>query len=139
MGGGHWVRNLINRGYGIITGAAKGIDQIAMYEANLVNPRAVTVVLPWDSYERQAVHQNNTIIVYNPIKHKEWLESVFKYHPNAKNLGPGALKLHARNYGIIINSVAVLAFPSNKKGGGGTGQGIRIARALGKAIKIYYP
>lgn len=131
-----WVQTLLGKGFGIVTGGCKGIDQIAMNEANKIDPRKVFVILPWYSYERQAIHKHNKVLVYNPRKHKGWYDSVFKYHPNASNLGPGGIKLHARNYGIVVNSVAVLAFPSSKPGGGGTGQGIRIAKALGKRLKV---
>lgn len=55
---------------------------------------------------------------------------MYKYHPNPHSLSPGSVRLHARNYGIVSKSTAVIACPSEKPGGGGTGQGIRIAKDL---------
>ena len=133
------VRDFMRRGFGIITGAAVGIDQIAMGEANMIDPERVFAVLPWKSYENRVIHKGNKVLVYDPSLHEEWTKSVYKYHPKAMFLKQGPFKLHARNYGIVSNSVAVLAFPSNKAGGGGTGQGIRIAEGMGKRLKVVKP
>lgn len=130
------IKTILKNGYGIITGGAKGIDQIAMQEVNKVNPELLCVVLPWENYERDNIVQGNKIIVYNPSKHKEWTKSVYKYHPKPEYLTKGTIRLHARNYGIVINSVEVIAFPNTTRKGG-TEQGIRIAQALGKPLKIY--
>jgi len=132
-----FVSDLVNRGFGIKTGCCKGIDQIAMDEANKINPNVVFVVLPWGSYERQAIKKGNKVEIYNPKIHTEWTESVYRYHPYATTLKQGTFKLQARNYGIVHDVVAALAFPSNKPNYGGTGQGMRIAQGLAKRLKAF--
>lgn len=128
------------RGVSVITGAANGADKIAAQYC-LDKGGKVTLVLPWADYEREwvdTVMEQYTgqveMVTYNPNQHHQWTESVAKYHGNVKALTRGMYALHARNYGIIERASSVIAVPSNKIGGGGTGQGIRIAKALGKPV-----
>jgi len=132
----HFVEGLVSKGYGIITGCADGIDSIAMGVVNSIDPSLLFVVLPWASYNNHYIHKDNKTLTYDNKIHSLWAESVSKYHPYAHRLTQGAYALHARNYGIVINSVAVVAYPHRKTGGGGTGQGMRIARHLNKILKI---
>lgn len=114
--GGHTVR----------TGGAYGIDQKAMEGTQ---GRNLEVYLPWSSYNRELVPVRSRLVIYSRSEHAEWTESVGKYHPAAHNLSRGAFALHARNFGIISGCDKVIAFPG-EEGGGGTGQGIRIANTL---------
>lgn len=59
-----------------------------------------------------------------------------KHHPASWHLTPAARALHARNYGILEQADVVVAFPRDGKEAGGTGQGIRIARAMGKELFV---
>lgn len=113
-------------GHRVHTGAAYGIDQKAMEGTSGKN---LTVFLPWASYNRGIIPPGATIVVYDPTIHAHWARSVATYHPAPRNLTCGAFALHARNYGIIEGCAGVIALPG-PDGGGGTGQGIRIARAL---------
>lgn len=115
------------KGFVVKTGAAVGIDFIAM-KASLVSQ--LEVYLPWGKYNMGAIPYGTKRVVYNPMVHRAWTESVTKFHPNPKALTNGAVCLHARNYGIVENCELVIAFP-NAVGGGGTAQGIRIAKHLG--------
>lgn len=113
------------------TGGAYGIDQRAIEGTRGTN---LQVYLPWESYNRDIVPDRARIIVYDPKRHTSWTNSVHSYHPAWDRLSRGAFALHARNYGIICGEceervTAVVAFP-DESGGGGTGQGLRIARAL---------
>jgi hypothetical protein len=59
------------------------------------------------------------------------LDSVKKYHPAYEVLSWGAVLLHARNYRIMVPEKPVdlvVAYPSAH--GGGTMQGVRIAKSL---------
>lgn len=116
----------------ICTGGAYGIDNVAMVStsANLLE-----VYLPWDSYNREIIPPHARRIVYNPTTHSDWAASVAKYHPANHFLSRGAIALHARNFGIVAGRDLVIAFP-NANGGGGTGQGIRIAQGLGIPVLI---
>lgn len=115
----------------IATGGAFGIDQAAMTGAKLDR---LMVYLPWRSYNQSIVPWTvATIVVADPAQHPAWFASVDQYHPNPSALTRGTRALHARNFGIVQDRTLVLAFP-NDQGGGGTGQGIRIAKGLGVPV-----
>lgn len=114
-------------GQQVRTGAANGIDEKAMQGTQ---GRNLAVYLPWASYNRNIIPGGASIIVYSPKLHEDWTLSVKRYHNAYSRLTRGAIALHARNYGIVKGTKAVIAFPDNR-GEGGTGQGIRIAKALG--------
>lgn len=119
------------------TGAAIGIDQAAMEGATST---LLEVYLPWESYNQGIIPGGCRKIVYDIHRHTEWIASVNIYHPAPGRLSRGAQALMARNFGIINGDIgedrchAVFAFP-DEKGEGGTGQGIRIANALG--VKLF--
>lgn len=117
-------------GQKVRTGAANGIDHQAMLGTGGKN---LQVFLPWRSYNSNLIPPMADIVVYDPVIHGEWTRSVSLYHPAAKRLSRGAFALHARNFGIIYGARGVIALPG-PGGEGGTGQGIRIAKALG--IKV---
>jgi len=108
------------------TGGANGIDTKVM---EATGGRNLEVYLPWNSYNRSSIPVGAHISVYNPNIHRAWLDSVRIYHPNYDRLSHGATLLHARNYGIVGGCKGVVALPG-EDGGGGTGQGIRIAKGL---------
>lgn len=111
----------------ISTGGALGIDREAMESCEL---GYLLVYLPWAGYNINVVPSYARTIVYNPKIHHKWTESVGLYHPAPERLSKASISLMARNYGIVEHANLVVAFP-NEKGEGGTGQGIRIAKALG--------
>lgn len=109
------------------TGAAYGIDQKAMEGAS---SNRLEVYLPWSAYNRNIVPPGCRVVVYTPSIHQGWADSVARYHPCPGRLSRGAFALHARNFGIVAGTKAVIALPG-PDGAGGTGQGIRIARDVG--------
>lgn len=121
-------------GWELVTGNAKGIDSIARDAWNETCPERVTLVLPWPEYNRDKIHPANKIVVFD--NQMDWLLSVKLYHPAYAQLSEAEIKLHARNYGIIFHADVVIAFPNDGKESGGTGQGIRVARALGKKLFV---
>lgn len=128
-------RALVAAGYSLATGNAGGIDSIARDVWNETAPEKVTLVLPWPDYNRDKIHPRNNTLVYRG--QPDWAKSVSEYHPFPGRLSEAAFKLHARNYGIVSIAGAVVAFPSDGLKAGGTGQGIRIAEALGKPLLIW--
>lgn len=125
----------VTHGFIVHTGGAVGIDQAVMegcLEAGY--PERCIVFLPWANYNEEIVRgKGYQIEVLNPDKvpeHKEWLDSVAKYHPNPYVLRKGGLLLHARNYGIVKGTYKLFACPGGNTSGG-TAQSIRVARALG--------
>lgn len=131
----------IEAGYTIITGAAEGCDQFAA-ETALNCGGEVLLLLPWSLYEKpwwslQMIQHPGRISIhkYDETQQTSWRDSVKEHHPNWQKLSQGAYKLHARNYGIVDTSKIVVAVSNlSKPGGGGTGQGIRIAKAQGKKV-----
>jgi len=121
-----WAITTLGRRF-VRTGAAYGIDQRAMEGSR---PDRLKVYLPWSAYNRDIVPAGSATIVYTPAIHYDWTDSVARYHPAASRLSRGAFALHARNFGIVSGTKAVIALPG-PGGSGGTGQGMRIARALG--------
>lgn len=121
--------SLVGQGVEVATGNADGIDNAAVTGACQINPRKLWVYLPWATYNSQYIEDYPEIHVLTYLS-KAALTSVDIFHPYAKKLTEGARKLHARNYGIIKEPTvdAVIACPSEK--GGGTAQGMRIAKAF---------
>ena len=121
---------LAELGWELHTGACTGADQ-AFAEGALSAGGRVLLFLPWPNYEFQWVQSANIRGAYTITDiHQEAKKSVHKYHPSPGRLSRGAFNLHARNYMIIEGCKFVIAFPSKKLGGGGTGQGLRIAKDL---------
>ena len=132
------VRAAVQHGYVVVTGACKGVDQLAA-EVALASGGRVLLVLPYPLYERLWVNEtqakfpeNVRVEVYNPENHPVWTESVTKYHPAPTQLSEPAIRMHARNYGIVGRAGWVVALPNFEKGGGGTAQGLRIAAGMNK-------
>jgi hypothetical protein len=132
------AKKAVEEGYTVISGGAKGADARAMTTAILTGGLVIGV-LPWASYEHDYIHglrlgfpAQFAMWVYDPDKHPEWRDSVAKYHPAPHALRQSGHRLHARNYGIISVAEKVTALSVDETGG--TGQGIRIARALGKPL-----
>lgn len=127
-----FLANRLSHTYGctITTGGAYGIDQAAMEGADADK---LLVYLPWASYNQKIIPVGAKTIVASTLHHPDWFASVQEYHPAPSKLTFGALALHARNYGIIEHTDLVIAFP-DESGGGGTGQGIRIALGLNKPV-----
>jgi hypothetical protein len=123
-------------GWTLVTGNADGVDSLARDAWNETAPERVLLFLPWRGYNAAYIHPRNRVIVFDPQVHRVWHDSVAVYHPAAERLSPGAVKLHARNYGIVEAADVVIALPNDSIEGGGTGQGIRVARAMGKPLFV---
>ena len=125
---------LANAGYTLRTGAAPGTDQV-MAEIALAEGAKVVLCLPSSKHEKEWVdayvssYPDQVTIESLQDDDKEAFDSVAKYHPVGDLLEGYTLRLHARNYRIVVGPEGpvdfVVAFP--RKGGGGTAQGMRIA------------
>jgi len=126
---GAWV---VECGHELHTGNALGADQAFARGANRVNPALVHLHLPWKTYEAEAIHPQNrvrSVEDLNPEDRIVFATLAQQYHPVYQRLSQGAQKLMMRNGMIILGCQLVLAWPSKKPGGGGTGQGMRLAKA----------
>ena len=136
-------RYMAAKGWVLHSGGAAGCDNEFTLGAALqgIAPQVgrVRIHLPWDQYNADlSLHASRfpervRISVLDP-NDGEAFASV-QLHPAAATLDLPAIKLHARNYRIIkpndsTTCMFVVALPSDKLGGGETGQGIRIAESL---------
>jgi predicted Rossmann fold nucleotide-binding protein DprA/Smf involved in DNA uptake len=120
-----------SKGYILVTGAAKGADQLAA-EICLESGGMVKLYLPWMSYEKvwvdelKAKYQDKLSVSWNLTKAAQ--ESVIN-HPNVSKLSDAARTLMARNYMIVYQCRSVIAIPRPPMQGG-TAQGIRLCQKL---------
>lgn len=129
-------------GHRVISGNAEGADYAFASGANTVDPTKVSLMLPWMRFNAGQVQPGNVVVAVedlDPTEYHFYLRIAREHHPRFDRLTQGAQKLHLRN-GMILFPPAgnhpapvdlVLAWPSQKPGGGGTGQGMRIAERLG--------
>lgn len=144
---GQW---LVSHGHIISTGNAEGADQAFARGGNSVDPTKVHLWLPWYRYERQAIVPGNQVVLFTALS--DQLQTLLltlaeKFHPAWGKLTQGGQKLQGRNGLIILDRIPeptellfpkielmtdrVLALPSSRPGGGGTGQGMRMAQNYG--------
>ena len=128
----------------VASGCAKGIDERALRAARRAGLATIGYV-PWWTYnpEVQAVCDRVICLTdVDPVDALRAYASLDHYHPAPRALTGGMPQLHARNFLIIRGTQQtppaerVIAFPSNKRGGGGTGQGIRIAEGTQTACWV---
>lgn len=126
------------------TGAAQGADQT--YAEGAFSKRGVVHLhLPWRAYEEGWITGMSSL--YGDAVQVDVLEedddaafgSVTALHPAPERLSRGGMALHARNHRIISPKIIgtdeidfVIALPSIS--GGGTMQGIRLARQAGISV-----
>lgn len=132
---------LAQEGYVIVTGGCVGADQLAA-ESALVVGGNVELYLPWTTYEsawvdRVAAAHGSRVqcVIYDAEVHTEWTESVKLYHPHHQRIQGPDVAFYARHYGLTAAGDGMIALPSHVESGG-AGQGIRVARALGKPLLI---
>ncbi len=138
---GAWV---VQCGHTLHTGNASGADQAFARGANQIRPDLVHLHLPWPMFEGTAIHAENVVHNLNDMPEHQlnmYKSVAYQHHPAWGRLSQGVHKLMLRNSSIMIPTVVpegpgfkgvlvdmCLALPSNKRGGGGTGQGMRIAQ-----------
>lgn len=132
---------LAQQGYVIVTGGCVGADQLAA-ESALIVGGSVELYLPWATYEdawvrrmQEAHGMRIQTVVYDPEVDTAWTESVKQYHPHWERIQGPDIAFHARNYGLAVAGDGMIALPAHVESGG-TGQGIRCARGLGKPLLV---
>jgi len=115
---------LVRLGYLIASGNAPGADQAWARGANSVNPKAVTLFLPEDSFERAAVHPDNNVHVFDPGTDQKYVEAAAR---GASMRGTKTrIALLARNAMIVEDVHCVLGYLG--AGGGGTMHAFGVAQ-----------
>lgn len=136
---GQWI---VKCGHSLYSGGAHGADYAFASGANSVDSRRVHLMLPWGSYNAGQITRENALTTVgdlDPTEYQFYLRIARENHPKFDYLSQGAQKLHLRNGMILFPPSGnnprpvdlVLAWPSAKVGGGGTGQGMRVAEKLG--------
>ena len=118
---------LVRAGHTLASGNAPGSDQAFASGGNSADPAKVYLHLPWESFERHAVHPGNNVeVVGDPWGNVALYEEAAQLHPAWERLTKAAQRLMARNILIVRGADVCLAYPNWKRpGGGGTGQGLR--------------
>ena len=124
---GAWV---LEAGFLLSTGNAPGSDQAFARGANRIDPHRVVLHLPWPRFESDSICKGNRVLVAGECR--KYASVAETHHPAWSRLSQGARKLMTRNVSIVDSVVAVIALPNPERAGdGGTGQGMRVARAAG--------
>ena len=122
---------LARRGWHLHTGGAAGAD--TAFAAGTPAGRR-TVFLPWPAYRG---HRGADCRTLPPDRMDRCLAMAAVHHPAWHRCSPAARKLHARNVEIVLGTNtaspvhAVVCWTRGGAVTGGTGLGIRIARAHG--------
>lgn len=126
-------RLIVLHGFELHSGNAPGADQAYAAGGNDVDPTRVHIHLPWRSFQRQAIVEGNHVYEYPFGSMRFYVDIAAECHPRWQYLRDYAKKLHTRNASILVpnqkNVDVCLAWPSKRPGGGGTGQGMRIAQS----------
>ncbi len=138
-------RFLAERGYIIDSGNAPGADQAYGRGVNSVDPSLLHLHLPWAGANKGAIVAGNVVHVLEELDEKTldfYTETARYYRKNGfGGLNQWGIKLMTRNSSILmppptlVPVTMVIAHPSSKSWGGGTGQGMRIAE--GKGIPLH--
>lgn len=127
----HYV---LDHGCTIVTGGAPGTDQASIRGA-AGNSK---VWLPWKAFESASLTAEQTEVTPHGDDPAFIALLEFYYDRPAEAISRGTYKLMARNYTIVMDSDAIIAFPRMKDGNpaGGTAFGIFLAGALNKPCKV---
>lgn len=125
-------------GVTICSGGAPGADQAFMLGAMCTHDARVffELYLPWDSFEeRSRVGREGIITAAQATptqqEHARWA------HPAWPRVSRSAQQLFIRNAQLVWDAWLVVAHPNMKKRGwGGTGHAIRVARMRGRPVYL---
>lgn len=113
----------------LASGNAEGSDQAYARGGNIVDPGRVHLYLPWYNSHRSAIVEGNETFL--PVAASEDTRQLaIRCHPAWAHFTATVKDLMVRNAMIVEGSALVIAFPSRKAGGGGTGHGMRVAEHL---------
>jgi hypothetical protein len=130
-----FARRAREKGWTLRSGHAPGMDQAFERGAE----QDAEVYLPWPQFESK-VPCRARYVCDHASRVSQQIASGF--HPNWENLSNGARCLHGRNVHQVLGpnleepklSIFVLCWTPEGRGGGGTGQAIRIAQHYGVPV-----
>lgn len=128
-------------GYTLRSGGAEGADT-AFHRGSWDGEFSIAeVYLPWPGFNGwEDIEFAEKPKLWRPIP--EAYEIAAKYHPGWKYLSKGGRALHARNVHQVLGSDVdsyvlsefIVCWTPKGKGGGGTGQAIRVAKGYGVPV-----
>lgn len=134
---------LAERDWILRSGGAEGADAAFELGASSQFEAPMRIYLPWDGFSEKYVDSEPNYIALSQLRgyiQEDAARIASEHHPAWSKLTPGARKLHTRNVLQVLGeeldtpSELVICWTPNGKGGGGTGQAIRIAKAYGVPI-----
>lgn len=127
---------LAEQGHILRSGGAPGADQAFEKGCDIVDGKK-EIFIPWNGFQnRNARTEVGVLAGVDPRA----LELASKIHPNWADCDEPVRRLHARNcyqiLGVNLDTPVsdVVCWTPGGKGGGGTGQALRLARKLGIPI-----
>jgi hypothetical protein len=125
------ARQLEDAGLILRSGAAKGAD--TAFEKGVYLWPNKQIFLPWIGFNGRHLYHPGTYRLHGEIEEKA-REIAAKHHPNWAACNGTAQLFHTRNVAQVLGpnldepALFVLCWTPGGKGGGGTGQAIRIAK-----------
>jgi hypothetical protein len=124
--------SLVREGWVCRTGGAPGADSAFADGTRDYDPDSLEVYLPWDGFNGWGRHDSCVVRTSPQV---EAYAIAAQHHPGWKRMGKGARTLHARNAHQILGFDVtapemvdlIICWTKGGKGGGGTGQAIRMA------------
>ena len=134
---------LAHHGWTLRSGHAPGADQAFEYGAQKYNGK-MEIYIPWDGFEG-ARHDGKRYFSKwpNDLNLQRAMYFAEKVHPKWSACSQGAKKLHTRNVAQVVGmnlnlaSDFIICWTKDGKGGGGTGQALRVYKALKSPIPIF--
>ena len=119
--------------YTLRSGGASGAD--TAFESGVITKKEIFI--PWNGFNKRSNKEHGVYSEWPDVHTAQQAYNLAQeYHPNWIACTAGARALHARNMAQILgrdlNQPAkfVVCWTKNGKGGGGTGQALRVAKAL---------
>lgn len=128
------AKTLAYNGYSLRSGGADGADsafEMGASQISKVPGVYEEIYLPWAHF-----NGNNSELILNNMDNADKAKAIAAtFHPVWDRLSPVARKFHARNSYQVLGanlktpSLFIICWTPNAKGGGGTGQALRLAKA----------
>lgn len=126
-------------GWILRSGGADGAD--SAFEAGVTNwawdnqqGAPTEIYLPWEGFNGRYSTRKGYFVASNDSTYADAMDIAKRFHPNWGACSPGAKAMHARNVSQILGqdlntpTNLVICWTKEGKGGGGTGQALRIAK-----------
>lgn len=123
------------RNFVLRSGAARGADQA--FERGVRSISMMQIFIPWRTF---SVGDHHIYEYQSPEIKRRAFALAERFHPNWKVCSDGARALHARNVCQVLGprldlpSRFLVCWTKDARGGGGTGQALRIAKELGISV-----